>query len=231
MKEWIYYWQNAIKKKRALSPKKSAVTDESPDFLEVLSESNSGNFILSDRSFVVDDITKEDIPALTKYLFSILVEMGEDKQTAKASFDIEKECNRILKDVHRTRHPHLKREQSVIVPLANGTNDILDFDYWVGNGTPKKLYQRLPITRRINEVGHSIAWQFQQVQRVKLIDREDGAALVMPTEEQRCSEDYKRAIAVLSTETRVIDLSTSRDFFIEEIERALPRPIEQRTLD
>jgi len=217
-REWIGSWRSALIQKKARAADGSDVSAKEAGFLDALRLTSKGNYVLGDTGSVLDTITEDDSDALLAYLFSTLVEQETDKMAVKVAFDMERLCNQIIRKTGAFKSHYFKRNLPVICKIAPGVTDFFNFDYALGNGNPEFLYQRVPLGQRTLETSlHAAAWQFEQVVKDNVIAKEKSAALVMPTEEQKSDERYQKAISVLKTQTRVIDLSTDSETFANEL--------------
>lgn len=216
-REWVGSWRSALMRKRINGSNGLTITSEEIGFLDALIASGKDNYILSDKGFVLDTIGAEDVVPLLNFLFATLVDQETDKVAAKAAFDMERACNRIIKQTKAFRNRNFHRGKAVLCRITPRVIESFDFDYYIGNGTPEKLYQRVPLTQRMDVTLNAAAWQFEKVIQAEIISRENSAALVLPTDEQKGDERYQKAISVLETQTRIIDLSSQEQLFIEEL--------------
>ena len=107
--------------------------------------------------------------------------------------------------------------------IARDVVEEFPFNYYVGNGEPDFLYQRVPLGGRLETFLNATAWQFEQVIKQKIVTKKSSAAIIMPTEEQRQDERVQRAISILKTQTRVFDLPRDGEVFAEEINKSLAK--------
>jgi hypothetical protein len=218
-KEWVHFWRNCMVH-GALQVKGKTIHADTSTFLDALKEeTGNANYILGDAGSVTDEIEPSDLPALTSYLFDILVDRETDEETAKSAYDLERACNQIIRKTRVFSDRRFVRDKGVFCKIAEGVNELFQFDYYYGgNGDPTWLSKRVPLgTRQLNKQVDSSAWQFEKVVASGVIPRENSAALIMPTEKQRTDEQVQRAISVLQTVTRVIDLTDQRERLEHEL--------------
>lgn len=214
-REWMGSWRSVLLHKKVPTAD-GEIEAADIRFLDALSQKGRGNYVLSDKGSVLDPVTQEDGPALMDFLFSTLVDMDADRVAARAAFDMERACNRIIKDTRAFRNQHFHRGKAVLCKITPHVIESLNFDYYVGNGEPKRLYQRVPLAQRDTHL-HAALWQFERVIEAGIVTREKSAALVLPTPEQKEDERFRKAVSILETQTRVIDLSSEAERFADEL--------------
>jgi hypothetical protein len=218
-KEWVHFWRNCIVH-GAVQTKDKTIHADTVKFLDALKEqTGNANYILGDTGSVTDEIEPSDLPALTSYLFDILVDRETDEETAKNAYQLERACNKVIRKTRVFNDKRFIRDKGVFCKITEGVNELFQFDYYYGgNGDPTWLSKRVPLgTRQLNKHVDSTAWQFEKVIRSGVIPKERGAALIMPTEKQRSDEQVQRAINVLHTVTRVIDLNDQAERLEHEL--------------
>lgn len=229
-KEWVHFWRNAIV--HGQSPiKGKTIRPNSANFLEALKKSGNANYILGDGGEVTDEIEPADLPILTSYLFELLVDRETDEETAKNAYELERACNRVIRKTRAFSDKRFVRDKGVFCKITEGVRELFQFDYYYGeNGDPEWLSKRVPLgTRQLNKHVDSTAWQFEKVIKSGMIHPDRGAALIMPTAEQLKDDEVQRAISVLHTVTRVIDLNVERDRFADELD-SLIKPVTKADL-
>ena len=216
-KEWVHFWRTCLFQGQ-LKVKGRSVRSSAARFLDVLAQTGDANYILGDGGKIAEEIDAVDLPALTSYLFDLLVDKETDEETAKNAYELERTCNRVIRETNAYTDRHFLRNKGVFCKIADGVRELFEFDYYYGNGDPEWLYKRVPLgTRQLNKHVDSTAWQFEKVVTSGVIPRDQGAALIMPSEEQRADEQVQRAISVLQTVTRVIDLTAEPHRLTQEL--------------
>ncbi|HUB65937.1 MAG TPA: hypothetical protein VL981_00465 [Candidatus Methylacidiphilales bacterium] len=197
-KEWVYYWRKTI---TTLS------NSEVSQFLR-LSVASTGNYILCDGGEVIQTIIESDVEDLLTFLFETLVDTEIDTVAANNSYELKRTCDIIIRKTKVSDNPLFKMDQSIYCPIASDVNELFHFDYYYGNGEPDKLYKRVPLgVRHIDRNVDSAAWQFDKVTSKGIISKDNGVALIKPTEEQMRDEEILKSISVLGTVARVINLT------------------------
>ena len=220
-KEWVKFLRKCVVKGE-ITDKGKAVTSKTAEFLNALKSVSGANYILGDSGSIPDKIEASDVSTLTDYLYELLVAGETHVQTAKNAYELEVACNKVIRNTRVNDDDRFKRNRAVICSIAKGVTEYIHFDYYFGNGDPEWLYKRVPLGgRQLDKFVDSAAWQFDRVVRASVIPREKGAALIMPTKEQRADHAVQDAIRVLSTVTRVIDVGENPDQLKMELD-ALP---------
>lgn len=215
--EWIGSWRAILLKKEIVRPQRASAAD--PSFLEVLQKTGRENYILGDRGLVLDEVIKEDLPALLSFLFNTLVD-DSDKEVEKSRLQIEQVCNKIIRKTRASNSGALFRDKDIYCKIGQGVMEDFKFHYYIQNGgeKPKRLYQRVTLnTRTARSTVDATAWQFENVVSEGFIEKENTAVLVMPSEEEKEQAWCQKALAVLGSRTRVLDLNSQAAVFEAEL--------------
>jgi hypothetical protein len=219
-KQWVYYWRAEIEKSKIkpISGGESVARDL-PEFTEVLKTANRGNFVLEDGGLLLDRITSEQLPQLTDELFTALVEThGQDEPRDLTLDDV---CDELLKVTKLASNPYFHNGFQVTCPVAD-TEEVFTFSHAYKSGSLGRLYQRVQLPRKrkpfLKKNVHDAAWTFEKVISAELIEREGTGALVYVGDEQRSDSQIQNALEVLTSVTRVINLS-DRDAALHEFQQ------------
>ena len=216
-RQWVAYWHREMQKPEIEPAMGGArVARRSPEFLSALMSGNRGNFQLVEGGFLLDPLEPEELPALVDHLYGTLVEaMGPEKPRDPSLDEV---CERLIQETHLEDDPQFRRRYEVECPLGERVDERFEFSYGFGNGAPVRLYQRLPIPKLprqkhfLHKNVNDAAWKFSCVVKAGLITKDRGGVLVNLTEEQKDYLEIERAFRVLSTVTRVVDLSQESQY-------------------
>lgn len=220
--EWIHIWR-AIIQQGKIKSRHGEWQAEGLDFLDGLATTGKQNYIFGDKGSVMDDIAESDVAPLVNFLFSTLVEDGVDHKSAKAEYDMERICNKIISRTEAFRNRRFKRDLPVFCPIPPNAVETVNFDYAIGDETPEWLYKRVSLAPRAAENSiHAAAWEFRSVIAANIVTREKSAALILPTPEQKKDGEYLRQLDGLRTQARIIDLSDESSRFEDELNKQVP---------
>ncbi len=217
LRQWVTFWRREIEKFEIEPVMGGArVARTSPEFLAALMSGNRGNFQLVEGGFLLDPLGPEELPALLDHLYGNLVEAGGYEEPRDPSLD--EVCERLIRETRLEDAPQFRQRYEVNCPLGEDVDERLEFSYGFGHGAPVRLYQRLPIPKLprqkhvLQKNVNDAAWKFSCVVRAALIPKDGGGILVNPTDEQKEDPEINRAFRVLSTVTRVLDLSQESQY-------------------
>ena len=222
-KQWVEYWRNELSKPVITSPTGGRpVRRETPEFLEALKQSSRGNFVLTDGGSLLDPVHAEDLGAAADHLFAMLVDSSAAEETRDASLD--EVLDRVIDRSQVRSNPNFKTRFPVTCTVAHGIEETYEFTYAYGNGSPKRLYQRVPLPRRrdmLQKSVHNSAWIFEKVTACRQVKREDAVALVYAGAEQNADVETARMLRLLASVARVLNVS-NEDQAVKEFAE-LPR--------
>ena len=208
-KQWIRYWCNELAKDD-IAPVGGGprVNRSSGDFLATLQSSSKGNFVLVEGGYLLDSVDADDLPQLADHLYGMLVDATGTDETRDPTLD--EVCDQLIRETGLDRDPYFQSRYPVTCRVAEGTDEPYEFSHAYGNGTPQRLYQRMPFLKKktlYRKTVHDSAWMFEKVISAGIIGRNQGAVLVYATDEQKADSDIERSLRVLASVTRVFDLS------------------------
>lgn len=206
-KQWVRYWRDAVSGETFKAPKSGVIVPlASPDFLNAIVESGKGNFVLTEAGEIMDFVGEEDLPFVAEQLFQQLVKPNASDDPRDLTLDeiVEELLNRFMIRQHKNFKPNY------MVPCpVNGVMEELVFSDAIANGSPIKLYQRMSLPKTkpaLRNTYRAVAYSFEHVIRAKQIKEEDTGVLVYATEEQLNSPDVRKALEVLESISRVVNL-------------------------
>jgi hypothetical protein len=206
-KQWIEFWRAELDKSEIESVdeagKKAALGD--PSYLDILMNSSKGNFVLVDGGFLLDPV--EDVDDAVDFLFSTLVESGVQEDPRDVSLD--EVCDRLIEETNLSNDPYFRSAYPVPCAVAPNVEERFEFSYAYGNGSIKRLYQRVPISRKKTlqrKTVHDAAWMFGCVTRSKIIEMNNAVSLVFVPQGQASDTDVEKWLSVLGTVSRVVNV-------------------------
>lgn len=219
-RQWIKFWRSSVDSD-AIEPVTGgtpvAITD--PRALEILKGTSSGNFILVDGGVILEPLSPEELGSVVNNLYAMLVEGPSDEPARDPT--LEEVCAALVEEAKLASSPYYKPNYAVECPLP-GTVERFNFSFAVANGTPKRLYQAVALSKKKaiqRKNVHDAAWMLEKVTAAKIVEKADATALVFAPDEIGEDPDVKNSIQILGSVGRVIDLS-HRDEALEEFRTA-----------
>ncbi len=215
-RQWVAYWCKQLDQ-GAITPATGGkpVSKTSSEFIDVLTASNRGNFLLSDGGIVLDDVGQESLSELAEDLFCRLV---EDPSKAEERYpSLQMQVNLCLEEAGLKGDSNLIPQFSVECQIGNFFEKF-EFSYAYKNGSLRRLYQTVPLgqspkTNRKNI--HDSCWMFEKVVKAKVIDQQHGAAIISVGPELLDEAETRRMIEVLESTTRVLNIEVPGALFAE----------------
>jgi len=220
-RQWVQYWRTELRQNEIESPSRPArkANRSSPEYLDVLADSNKGNFVLTEGGQLLDQVT--DPHDALKYLFSNLVENPASEETRDPTLD--DVCSDLIESLKLRDDPNFKSGFEVSCELPGGVVEPLEFSYAYKNGLLHRLYQLVPLTAKrgtIRKYVHDAAWMFEQVTKAKFVEKKDAVSVVYLPADARAESDADRWLPVLSTVSRVLNVANKDE--AEQEFRSLP---------
>lgn len=145
---WVTYWSRNISED-AIRPRRGRpVAKGDPACIDALISTQKGNYILVDSGELLKPIRKTQIHDATDYLFNELVaDLKKQAKETGAATRFHEACGDLLKNAGIT----FKTKQAVKCTW-HGVSRHLHPDYYIGNGKPDAIYQRVKMSdeRSIN---------------------------------------------------------------------------------
>jgi hypothetical protein len=151
-------------------------------------------------------VRPDDVDDVVAHLYQSLVEQTPE-ETRDPSLD--EICEQLISDANLAQNPNFKSQYGVNVTLAPGVEERFEFSHGYGNGSPKRLYQRVPLSKQRTprrKSVHDTAWMFEKVTR-EIVPKDSAVALVHATPEQAREPDIARLLRVLGSVCRVLNVS------------------------
>jgi hypothetical protein len=212
-REWKGYWRELIE-----MGKIGNATIQSPEFLEALRATGKESYLFDQPGHVMDPVESKDYRALLEYLFSTLVDVPEKEATSGISTDIKKFCNDLIRKTRAPETGVFHKDKTILCPIGGQTFAEFECDYYVGNGEPWRIYQRVPIGGRgQSDLVHAVTFQFEHLTKGKSLKRSDCTALLMAPDGEESSPTIKKAADILSTQGRVLCFPQDAEQFVSEL--------------
>ncbi len=208
-KQWVRFWRIEIEKSE-IEPISGGckVARSSSEFLSVLQTANKGNFVLVEGGLLLDPVNSEEMPDVADRLYAMLVDgSGLEESRDQTMEDI---CDRIIQEANLTQNPNFRTRFEVKCEVATNTEERFEFSHAFVNGSPQRLYQRVPLSKKktvLRKTVHDSAWMFKKVIDAGIIQAGQGGVLVYATEEQKAEPAIDQALRVLGSVTRVLNLA------------------------
>lgn len=203
-KQWVEFWRSELNRNDSKSYSQS--------WLEHLKEASRGNFLLAEGGFIVDPVAHEHLPSLTDDLFRRLVESNIAEEPKDPNLD--QVADRLIKELRLSQNQYFRSKYEISCCVAPNVEERFEFSHAYKNGILKKLYQRVPLTRKrgpLRRIVHDSAWMFEKVVQDGIIKREHAVALVYATDEHRRDPEISWSFDVLGSVARVANLADQID--------------------
>ena len=210
-RQWVQFWRSELSRQSVSSKQgRGPIRREDAAFLDTIQSWNKDNFQLLDGGSILPEGGSSDLATIVQSLFEDLVapqaEEGRD-------LPLESVCESIIADSEISRSPHFRRNFPVTCSLGNGVMENFEFSYAYSNAS-LHLFQRVPFSGRktiLRKTVHDSAWTFEKVRASHIVQPDHGVALVLVSDDQRGNEEVLRALSVLGSVARVVDLSSPEE--------------------
>ncbi len=203
-KQWVQFWRHLIVQ--------AASKRFADDWASALKGTSKGNFCLTEGGAILQDMSARELPELTDYLYSVLVDAAfGDESRDPALDDI---ADHVIRELRLTESKHFYSRFEVACSIAPNVTERFEFSHAIRNGALKRLYQRVPLARRrtlLRRTVHDSAWMFEKVVLGGFISREQAVSLVYATDQQRSDPEVNWSLDVLSSVSRVANLANPRE--------------------
>jgi hypothetical protein len=210
-KQWVEYWQGEVGK-ASIMPLNGgpAVNSSDAAFLDVLAQSSKGSFVLAEGGLLLDPIRPGDEATALRDLFDALVELNPGDEVRDPS--LERVCDEVIAAASLNKNPHFKHRYPVECAIGKGNKEAFEFSYGYGNGSPKRLYQRVPMRNRgmLSKTVDATAWMFEKVVAGNIVPEDDAVSLIYVAQDQKDDQEIARGIRVLGSVSRVVNLHDDR---------------------
>jgi hypothetical protein len=209
-RQWIGFWRLALQRP-ALSPLTGGISVPlgAPEFLDALCTFSRSQYQLVEGGMIFDSTLNEPLDEIIDDLYYQLVRSDDEPRDAT----LEEICDRLIDTTGMRRHPLYLPQYSLQYVLDNGESDPLRFSYALVNGTPKLLYQRVPLRgsgSSLLRIVHDVAWQFERVSDMPQAKNASMAALVYLHRDEE-DDSIRSALGILRSRSRVIDVSRQEE--------------------
>jgi hypothetical protein len=210
-REWIYYWRSQLEKETvSVVGRNQAAHKTMSNFLEIIAENSTHNFLLQPGGQLLDPINQEELPNLLEYLFEWLVNV--DENIGSKTLDVV--CRELLNQSGLIKSKFFRKDYQVECSIPGKHLERFSFDYAYQNGSLQRLYQKMsfsPLPSVLERSTQSTARMFEKAIEAEKITPENGCVLVYTSPDIDKKSDYiahiKESVALLESVTRVIDLS------------------------
>ena len=212
-KQWIEFWQTQLQRPEltALDGAQRA-SRNSEQFLDVLQSYGKGNFVLADGGIVLDRVCEDDVGDLLDHLFYLLVDAGSPEEPRDPTLD--ELCEGVIEKTRARENPNFRIGYEVTCKVSGDTEERFEFSYALANGTPQRLYQRVPLSRKrtlLRKTIHDSAWMFEKVLGASLIKAEHAVALVNTSDEQLAEPEVGKLLKVLASVARIVNVADEHE--------------------
>lgn len=205
-KQWVDFWRNELEAK----PLRAGRSLER--WSDNLKQTGRGNFWLAEGGVILQDVRTEEIQHVTNDLFHKLVEPASADEMRDVALD--QIADDIIRRLQLARDKNFHNRYQVSCRVAPDVMEAFEFSHAYGNGTLKRLYQRVPLASKrtpFRRVVHDSAWMFEKVVEQQIVTRDQAVALVYATEEQRHDPSISWSFDVLRSVARVANLADSNE--------------------
>ncbi len=207
-RQWIKFWRSELQGHEIFVGASSAtVSQDSPEYIEAFKLNCRGNFVLVDGGILLDELGEDELPHFADYLFTALVDHSGVEEARDVTLD--EVCKELIGRANLTADPYFRQRYRLDCPIADNATEEFEFSYAYENGSLQRLYQQVPLAKRKKQLRknfHDSAWMFEKVIKARLIEPEQGAALVYVNEEEQEEQEIDRLLRALGSVTPVLNL-------------------------
>ena len=203
-KQWVEFWREEL-----------THTDLQPfsqNCLEDLKQTSSGNFLLTEGGFILGGVQANYLPDLTNDLFHRLVEPRLSEEIKDPALD--QVADHFIRELRLSQNQNFRSRYELSCRVAANVEERFEFSHAYKNGVLKRLYQRIPLTRKrgpLRRTVHDSAWMFEKVVENGIIKRDQAIALVYATEDLKHDPEINWSFEVLGSVARVVNLADQMD--------------------
>jgi hypothetical protein len=214
-RQWVEFWRTEMEHHELSSQRGGKpVSRATPAFLDMLASWNKGNFLLVEGGYLLDPVQENELPAIIDDLYGKLVDSPAPEELRDPRLD--EVCDQLISQTKINEDPHFKPRYEVQCRIAADLEEKFEFSYAYGNGTPHRLFQRVPLSRRSNKfmlrkTVDSTAWMFEKVVQNNIVSKDQVISLVYVPKDQMREPELDRGIQILNSVSRVINLSNEAD--------------------
>lgn len=220
-KQWVRYWTRQISQEY-IEPLKGGepISSTCPKFLDILSETARGNFLLSDGGFSFDELAPEDsVDSLTQHLFDSLVAPSTDASLLEVKdLSLQTVSEKVLDKSGIKSSSGFMPDYKVNFRVGEQEEQI-KFSHAFKNGA-LHLFQKVTLSRaednRLKNV-YSAAYKFEKAEKIVNLKRDHNYSLIYASEEQAKEPQIRSAVAILGECSQVINLAIEEDSFTQTL--------------
>jgi hypothetical protein len=220
-RDWVAFWMAKLEK--SVLPRRRGcppVAKASPDYLDAFRATARENYVLANGGYLLDKVGMSELQKLLDQLFKELVEdrSPEKRDDAERRNKLFQACRTLVSEAGLEENPNFRSEYPLLCPVGPGTTEQFCFSYAYGNGMPKRLYQKVHLPSKRSQLvqsRHHVAWMFKNVMEKGFVNKEDCAALVHLSEQDKENQDIEESVRVLGTVARVLNVREYRSVLKE----------------
>lgn len=221
-RQWIEFWRCELDK-TSISPIPCGppASKDCPQFLDALASFNRGNFVLAEGGFLLEAISPGQMNDALNDLYQRLVEPTSADEAR--DHDLNELCDRLLAKTRIDHDPYFKKRYEIPCQVGRGVEERFEFSYAYGNGAPKRLYQKVPLSQRTNRsslrrIIDSTAWMFEKVVQNQIVAEDQVVSIVYLPSHIAKEHDIARGVSVLQSKSRILNIG-DEDQATEEFRR------------
>lgn len=206
-KRWVKHWNGLLDQEHASFYRGKTVPRSNPEFLDVLLESQQGNYVLFDGGVIEENIGAAEIEHATKFLYERLVSRPEFRAAA-AKKRIGAMSIEALEGAGITDLPGYQKALHIKC-RALGVQQDLVFDFGVKHRKkPDMLMLQIAVDKQQSVT--SGAFKFDWVAKQKIVNKDRCVALVCDEETSK-NKSSQMSIKMLKTVAKVVNVANKEE--------------------
>lgn len=228
-KQWIRFWRTQLQAPDIEGIDGSAIRRDSPDFVDALIKTGTGDFLVSDAGILLDKVSSENLVAVVDDLYDRLVSPPASQARLANVGDeardpaLDEICDELIAQSFLAADPNFKTGYVVSCAVDSGGKIFESFElsHAYKNGSLKRLYQRVPLSKQkktLRKTIHDSAWMFEKIAQNNILASDQCASLVYANDEHQQDPGVSQSLRILSSVSRVVNVA-DRSTALEEFRR------------
>lgn len=143
---WVDYWTEMVAAGVILDKRGGNVEVSSEKCLDALLSTQDGNYLVVDSGFIAAELNGSQIEAAADSLFRELVATAESEPSQPRKRPLKAASRSVFKNLGVAERPDFKTDQNILCDTF-GVKRHITCDIYIGNGTPKVVFQNAELTK------------------------------------------------------------------------------------